>query len=104
MPAPVAGIHDFTSCKQDLDGRDEPGHDGRMAVRQTTPSRARPAAAETPADASRSRRPRAGRVAAPAAAGGVAAHLRCASPARRLALERARSDLVCARAFDLTTC
>jgi hypothetical protein len=30
MPAFVAGIHDttFLTAKQDVDGRDKPGHDG----------------------------------------------------------------------------
>ena len=29
MPALVAGIHEFvTSSRQDVDGRDKPGHDG----------------------------------------------------------------------------
>jgi hypothetical protein len=27
MPAPVAGIHDFSGFKQDVDGRDKHGHD-----------------------------------------------------------------------------
>jgi hypothetical protein len=27
MPAPVAGIHVFSARKQDVDGRDKPGHD-----------------------------------------------------------------------------
>src|SRR5262244_4497700 len=67
-----------------------------------TPSRARPVAAGTPADASRSRRPRVRRVAAPAVARGAAAHPRSARPARRLVLEPARSDAVYGRAFDLT--
>jgi len=26
----VPGIHAFRSAKQDVDGRDEPGHDGKM--------------------------------------------------------------------------
>src|SRR5262245_19897835 len=66
------------------------------------PSRVRPAATGTPADASRSWRPRVRRVAAPAVARGAAAHSRFARPARRLVLEPARSDVVYGRAFDLT--
>jgi hypothetical protein len=31
MPALVAGIHDFL-CRKDVDGRDEPGHDGMKAA------------------------------------------------------------------------
>jgi 2-oxoglutarate/2-oxoacid ferredoxin oxidoreductase subunit beta len=27
MPALVAGIHVFVAAKQDVDGRDKPGHD-----------------------------------------------------------------------------
>ena len=30
MPALVAGIHVLSSCMQDVDGRDKPGHDGGM--------------------------------------------------------------------------
>jgi hypothetical protein len=34
MPALVAGIHDFLLFrKQDVDGRDEPGHDAVESVR-----------------------------------------------------------------------
>jgi hypothetical protein len=28
MPGLVPGIHDFLSGRQDVDGRDKPGHDG----------------------------------------------------------------------------
>jgi hypothetical protein len=31
MPAPVAGIHVFGARKQDVDGRDKPGHDDDSA-------------------------------------------------------------------------
>jgi len=29
MPGFMPGIHDFL-CKQDVDGRDKPGHDGQL--------------------------------------------------------------------------
>jgi hypothetical protein len=28
MPAPVAGIHVYLDGREDVDGRDKPGHDG----------------------------------------------------------------------------
>ena len=70
----------------------------RWRQRATKPSRARPAAAGTPADASHSLHPRAWRVAAPAVAGAAAAHPRSVPqvpPARQLAPELPRSDVVC---------
>jgi len=30
MPGLVPGIHVFTTGKEDVDGRDEPGHDGHF--------------------------------------------------------------------------
>jgi hypothetical protein len=35
MPGLVPGIHVITSGKQDVDGRDKPGHDGNWARRIT---------------------------------------------------------------------
>jgi hypothetical protein len=36
MPALVAGIHDlFTARKQDVDGRDKPGHDDHRGLYET---------------------------------------------------------------------
>jgi hypothetical protein len=36
MPGLVPGIHDFFICRQDVDGRDKPGHDkfrtGRLSL------------------------------------------------------------------------
>jgi hypothetical protein len=32
MPGLVPGIHDFPSVRQDVDGRDEPGHDDAAMV------------------------------------------------------------------------
>jgi len=32
MPGPVPGIHVFDTPKQDVDGRDKPGHDERTAI------------------------------------------------------------------------
>ena len=36
MPGLVPGIHVFLSRKQDVDGRDKPGHDARDDVRKST--------------------------------------------------------------------
>jgi len=33
MPALVAGIHEFLTVKQDVDGRDKPGHDNHEGFR-----------------------------------------------------------------------
>jgi hypothetical protein len=30
MPGLVPGIHDFSSCGKDVDGRAKPGHDGAL--------------------------------------------------------------------------
>jgi hypothetical protein len=32
MPALVAGIHGLGPIQQDVDGRDKPGHDGRLGA------------------------------------------------------------------------
>ena len=34
MPGLVPGIHDFATKKQDVDGRDKPGHDDVEILRQ----------------------------------------------------------------------